>query len=391
MKFTVLIFVIIFFFFNSLYASDVCTYIEGAILVANDGTYLGKFSHHLDSESILNNLGTYGRKHSAKSIWNKYGTYGSKWSSQSPFNNHTSTPPKIIKNRKFIGYLTVNKLKTVAINPYILKKCKFLSNSKPHTAPRFTNQSEFSKNSMNNHLNFLDSKNTNTHLVTIPKASKNTLPTWNKNSVQPFVLLQYNTISDFIPIEGGSIYSYSWKKDNIKPIVFLKYHEYNNFVPIEGGNSYSASWKKNEVTPIMLLKYDSDLGFIPKYYKGDTVPVWTSYIKPVISLKYDMYNDLIPINGGDSYSPSWKKHEVDPVVLLIHHEYNDLIPKNGGNGYSPSWKKEDVKPYVLTLYDSQNGIVPKFYDSDPPPSWEINEVMPIIIVKYDKTYDFIPE
>jgi len=95
--------------------------LEGSIIIAEDGTYLGKITNKYSSESIFNDYGTFGSLYSSKSIWNEYGTYGSPYSSYSPFNKYTSTPPGIYKDGTLIGYLTVNKYITGAINPYALK------------------------------------------------------------------------------------------------------------------------------------------------------------------------------------------------------------------------------------------------------------------------------
>lgn len=90
------------------------------LVFSNDGhTFLGKLdSNKYDADSVCNKYGDYGRKYSATSIWNEYGTYGSKYSTESAFNQYTNTPPVIISNGKFIGYLTVNHLMNNAISPY---------------------------------------------------------------------------------------------------------------------------------------------------------------------------------------------------------------------------------------------------------------------------------
>lgn len=106
-------------------AQDVCEIISGAAIVAQDGQYLGRIASNYDSESVLNEHGQYGSKYSSNSIWNEYGTYGGQYSSNSPFNPYTSSPPIVIKNGKTIAYLTVNKIMSAALNPYVLKTCTF--------------------------------------------------------------------------------------------------------------------------------------------------------------------------------------------------------------------------------------------------------------------------
>jgi len=83
-------------------------------------TYLGKLTTDiLDSDSIFNELGTYGSSTSVYSIWNKYGKFGNEYSVYSAFNRHSITPPMIIDyDGNVIGRLTVNKNVTGAISPY---------------------------------------------------------------------------------------------------------------------------------------------------------------------------------------------------------------------------------------------------------------------------------
>lgn len=55
--------------------------LEGASIVAEDGTFLGKISRNrYDTDSIANNYGAHGGKYSSESIFNNYGQYGSKYS-----------------------------------------------------------------------------------------------------------------------------------------------------------------------------------------------------------------------------------------------------------------------------------------------------------------------
>ena len=100
--------------------ADVCAQIDGAIIVSDDGDFLGKFSNKYDSKSIFNEYGTYGSEYNSTSIWNKYGEHGSEYRTGSWRNSYSSSPPKVIKDGHIIGYLTVNKNKRGAINPIIV-------------------------------------------------------------------------------------------------------------------------------------------------------------------------------------------------------------------------------------------------------------------------------
>ena len=95
--------------------------LEGAIVVADDGQFLGKITtSSIDRASLINSIGPYGSDISSTSIFNDIGKYGSDISRLSPFNDITSTPPRIFKWERFIGYLTTNTIKTPRIDPRAL-------------------------------------------------------------------------------------------------------------------------------------------------------------------------------------------------------------------------------------------------------------------------------
>jgi hypothetical protein len=97
-----------------------CSIFDGAIIINSDDEYLGKIANKFDSDSIFNKYGSFGSKYGSDSIWNKYGTNGSEYSVDSAFNRFSSDPPKIIKDRQIIGYLTVNKQVRGGISPLLL-------------------------------------------------------------------------------------------------------------------------------------------------------------------------------------------------------------------------------------------------------------------------------
>lgn len=107
--------------------SEFCDSIEGSIIISadNDKKYLGKITSSYDRESIFNEYGNYGGEYSSNSIWNRYSKYGSEYNSYSPFNEYSMNPPMVIKNNRIIAKLTVNDSISNALNPYVLKACKF--------------------------------------------------------------------------------------------------------------------------------------------------------------------------------------------------------------------------------------------------------------------------
>lgn len=106
-------------------AQEVCQTLAGAKVLADDNQkqYLGLIASKYDADSIFNKYGTYGNKYSSNSIWNEYGRYGGKYSGFSPFNPYSTRPPQIVKDKKTIGRLTVNKSTKGGVSPYFLQKC----------------------------------------------------------------------------------------------------------------------------------------------------------------------------------------------------------------------------------------------------------------------------
>jgi hypothetical protein len=99
---------------------------------ADHDVYLGCFNcSSLASDSIHNDIGKYGSDISSTSIFNDIGQYGSDISQYSPCNDIASNPTALVdEDGRFYGYLTLNGIKSQAINdPDILawlkhKVCK---------------------------------------------------------------------------------------------------------------------------------------------------------------------------------------------------------------------------------------------------------------------------
>ena len=104
-----------------------CRYLEGTIIVGQDGQYLGVITcSKYDVDGIFNKYGSYGSKYSSTSIWNKYGSYGGKYSSDSPFNKYSSSPPQIMEASGFVAYLSVNSyVGGTVVDPLDLVLCCF--------------------------------------------------------------------------------------------------------------------------------------------------------------------------------------------------------------------------------------------------------------------------
>ena len=117
------LFITLFFTCLSAQANQLCSAVDGAVVIAQDGsnTFLGKIINSYDSDSIFNEYGTYGNEYSGSSIWNEFSTFGNEFNIHSPFNEFSSSPPMIIKNRQIIGYLSSNKSMANAVSPKLLK------------------------------------------------------------------------------------------------------------------------------------------------------------------------------------------------------------------------------------------------------------------------------
>jgi hypothetical protein len=112
-----------FIFTISVNATDLCQIVNGSVIIAQDSkkTFLGNISNSFDRDSIFNEYGAYGNEFNSKSIWNELSTFGNEFGSFSAFNEFSSTPPLIIKDKKTIGYLTINDSIQGAVSPNVLK------------------------------------------------------------------------------------------------------------------------------------------------------------------------------------------------------------------------------------------------------------------------------
>ncbi len=99
-----------------------CYELEGAKIVAEDGTFLGTLDDSYSSDSIYNSFSDYSSSYSSNSIWCDYCEYGNSYSSMSPFNDYASSPPVLLKDGKIVGILTIKPYEIDAVNPYSVGK-----------------------------------------------------------------------------------------------------------------------------------------------------------------------------------------------------------------------------------------------------------------------------
>lgn len=111
---------------GQLYSEDLspfrCFELEGAKIIAEDGTFLGTLDNKYSSDSIFNQYSDFGNEYHSDSIWNKYSDWGNDYSSMSPFNEYASTPPILLIDGEVVGKLTVKAFEYDAVNPYTVGK-----------------------------------------------------------------------------------------------------------------------------------------------------------------------------------------------------------------------------------------------------------------------------
>lgn len=98
----------------------VCRALDGALVVGQDGEYLGKITGPYAPDSIFNKYGTYGSRYQTKSIFNPYGKYGSEYQQYSATNPYTNKPPAIVKGGKVIAYASANRNLAGALNALVI-------------------------------------------------------------------------------------------------------------------------------------------------------------------------------------------------------------------------------------------------------------------------------
>ncbi len=107
------------------YGPLTCATVAGGEIWAADDQYLGRLTNQYDSQSIINQYGSYGSQYSATSIYNQYGQYGSAYGTHSAYNSYASSPPRLLIRGLYAAFITKNTIKSSRIDPDILKTCSF--------------------------------------------------------------------------------------------------------------------------------------------------------------------------------------------------------------------------------------------------------------------------
>jgi hypothetical protein len=96
--------------------------IEGGLVIAADGTYLGRVTwNELVPDSILNGYGRWVRQEDCDKFFTGFTAWGGYSGIYSPFNRSSSSPPRIVtRNGDFVAYFTVAESYKPRIDPYVL-------------------------------------------------------------------------------------------------------------------------------------------------------------------------------------------------------------------------------------------------------------------------------
>ena len=96
---------------NNIYSGEVnsweCYKFEDAVIIGEEGVYLGKLGPGWMTDSIFNSSSSFSSTWSSNSIFNSSSEFGDSYSSTSVFNESASNPPKIISDSGFMGYLSI--------------------------------------------------------------------------------------------------------------------------------------------------------------------------------------------------------------------------------------------------------------------------------------------
>lgn len=93
----------------------------GAVILSSSGEELGAISRsRRDPKSLSNPSSEHGDPRRAMSILNIAGPYGCDASAHSAFNPEASDPPRILRDGRFVAYLTVNADFSPRVDPHAL-------------------------------------------------------------------------------------------------------------------------------------------------------------------------------------------------------------------------------------------------------------------------------
>lgn len=106
-------------------AAATCQRIAGAILLGDDGQYLGHLTGPADPRSIQNREGRYGSLFSSTSVFAWRSPYGMIPSPLSAMDPWAPRPPRVVKDGEEVGRLTLNPAFPERVGPALAQACAF--------------------------------------------------------------------------------------------------------------------------------------------------------------------------------------------------------------------------------------------------------------------------
>ncbi len=88
----------------------------------------------------------------------------------------------------------------------------------------------------------------------------------------------------------------SWDKASVKPVVLVKFDNFDTFKPVDDSASFPPTWKLSEVTPMAAVQYQSSSdSFVPLYSNSQMVPAWKKEnVTPWVEVMSDTFSDFVP-------------------------------------------------------------------------------------------------
>jgi hypothetical protein len=89
----------------------------------------------------------------------------------------------------------------------------------------------------------------------------------------------------------------SWEKENVRPVVMVKYDGLDTFKPVDSTASFPPTWKTGEVTPMAQVVYQG------------------------------MGGTFVAISDTSQFAPAWKQESVTPWVEVVPDQFGDFTPR----------------------------------------------------------------
>ncbi len=94
------------------------------------------------------------------------------------------------------------------------------------------------------------------------------LPTWNKDAVRAVVMVKYDGLDTFKPVNSTAAFPPTWKTSEVTPMAQVTYQGMGgDFVAMSDSSQFVPAWKQEAVTPWVEVVPDQFGDFAPRYSK----------------------------------------------------------------------------------------------------------------------------